>query len=126
MSLRDIRDEVAGVLQDSLNIPAHGFLPAKRTGPYAIVAPDDPYMEQAGRFGHHTLHLIVLLVGGKGTNEKVSNDLDSYIEKATVALRDAGYMLTSATRPGAIEMEDGSTQYGAALFIDTEIQLEEN
>lgn len=101
---------------------AHTVIPERVAAPFAYVAPADPYITREGAtFGGEILHHYVVLVVGRGVNEKLADDLDTQLAQALDAL-DASdaHFVREVEQPGSITIA-GQAHVGVAIAVDTEI-----
>lgn len=96
--------------------------------PIAVVVPDDPYVNDedslAVPFGHSTVNLSVLLIGGKGTNKAAAEQIDEMVCVAFSALRaDTSWSVEAVSSPGQVNL-NGHNYLGAVISIQRTMKLE--
>lgn len=120
VNLEAIRADVVALLT-AADIKAVDYIGETMTPPVAAVIPGDPYLDTEGAvFGHANVNLLVLLIGGKGTNKAAASQIDSLIAKAIDALDD--WDITEVAQPGQVNL-NGSNYLGSVITISTETKL---
>jgi len=74
---------------DSLDVQSYDHVPPRLVPPAVVVIPGSPYLEAGDVFGTWTIRHTVAVVAGRGTNERVTEDVDELITRAVCALTEA-------------------------------------
>lgn len=120
VNLEGIRAEVVAALS-AADIKAVDYIGETMTPPVAAVVPGDPYLDSEGAtFGHTNVNLLILLIGGKGTNKAAASQIDSLIATALDALDD--WDITEVAQPGLVNL-NGSNYLGSVITISSETKL---
>lgn len=84
-TLKSLRAELAATLTGA-GTTVKDHLPERLVPPLAVIAAGSPYVEPGDAYGSWTVRFTVILVCSQATNEVSTDELDSAVTAALVAL----------------------------------------
>lgn len=125
-TLTSIREEVKDALKEE-GYNAAEYVAENIVPPVCIVVPSDSYITTPvgqNPFGHYSVTLQVLLIGGKGTNKTAAEKIDSMIIGVVDTL-DEQWDVTEVTAPQNMNLK-GINYIGAVvtLVVNTKLTKE--
>jgi hypothetical protein len=103
-------------------ITTYTYVEARPIPPCVTIAAASPYIEEDITFGSYRMNLSLELTMQTGANDKVTEELDTYIDDIIVALVNAGYGVANVSQPYA--MEANNTQYlSVSIICSTVVSL---
>ncbi|WP_128970017.1 hypothetical protein [Rhodococcus opacus] len=123
--LSELRQEVKDLLSNA-GIRTFDYMETKAVPPYAVVIPDDPYLQPDETFGSKfAIRFRVFLAGPKGLTNVQAKATEQMIVDAVNALREE-YDLVEISSPLPRELlQLNITVFGAEIAIEATINLEE-
>lgn len=122
-TLTSLRTDVKNALTAN-GIKAVEYVQENLVPPVCVVIPASPYIttpEGQNPFGHYSVGIHVLVIGGKATNKTAAENIDSAIVNVLDALDDE-WDVTEVTQP--MEMTLKNVQYiGAAVTLETNTKI---
>lgn len=102
-----IKDAVTGARP---GLDVFTFMPDRLAPPAAFITTSDPYLERrdGDPFGHVTAAWEVWIVERSGTNAKVTDQLDTDIEKVCQKLHSAGFAVERVDEPFMYTVQNAS------------------
>jgi hypothetical protein len=98
--------------------------PAKAAPPMAYVGPGAPYITYEGAtFGGEIVRCDVVVVAGRGTNDKAAEDLDLLVLSVIDSIDPAMFQVNDVGRPGRVNI-NGQEYLATSIEVQTEIHRE--
>lgn len=121
-AITDARTDVAAALGSISGLKVWSYIPAQMTAPAAIVTPGSPYVLPGQVLGEVEVSLNVRLFASRGTNEVVSEALDSLIVDCLGVLNEYG--VSQVSQPGVDEQSYNTPYLVTDITIKTTYRLE--
>lgn len=123
--LTDLRTDVKDALT-AAGLKAVEHVVDNATPPVCVVVPGSPYVfkSEGNRFGEYTVSVIVLIIGGKGTNKTTALRVDSMVVDVLDALDELNdWDITDVTAHQEMTLK-GVPYLGAAVALETTSRIE--
>jgi hypothetical protein len=119
-AITDAKDAIKAVL--SPIITTYTYIEARPIPPCVTITAGSPYLQEDITFGSYRLNFSLELTMQTGANDRVTEELDAYIDDIVVALVNAGYGVANVSQPYA--MEANNTQYlSVSILCSTVVKL---
>lgn len=107
-AITEAREDVRDALGSMAGVQVYEFIPERMSAPAAVITPGAPYVRPGQTFNSFVISLNVRLFMRSGTNEVMTEGLDSLIASVIEALRPFG--VVSVDTPG-VDSESYDTPY---------------
>lgn len=117
VSLTSLREEIVTILGAD-EVHTQGYVPSKFVPPGVIVRYGSPYIQPGDAFGKHVVNFQVLIVAGRGTNDKVTKELDDRLVGVLKTLTANNWHVDSVASP-TIEPFNNAEYLAVELDVKT-------
>lgn len=116
---RDLKAALGSALG---TVKVFDHMPEKVSPPFVMVGPSFPYVDFAGMpFGGRRIHLAVIVVAGRGSNDAEVDALDELTEKVLAGVADTDdFIATEVGQPGPVPVNN-QRHLGLAVEVITEV-----
>lgn len=122
-ALQDVREAVCALLEGVQAWTVYNHVPERLSAPAAVLTPGDPYLTTEGQpFGGFAARWTITLVADVATNDVATEQLDTMIEDAIVALVNGGVHAETVGEPFVFVAND-QMHLAADLAATTTITL---
>ena len=125
-TLSQLRTDVAEALKAD-GLKAIEYVSETFTPPVCIVLPDTPYVtapEGSNPFNKpYSVHMQVLVIGGKGTNKAAATQIDSMLSGVVEALED-DWDIAESGAPQEVTIKGVSGYLGAVVSLTQHTSIE--
>jgi hypothetical protein len=119
-AISDAKDAIKAILDPI--ITTYTYVEARPIPPCVQITAGSPYVVEDITFGSYRLNFSLELSIQTGANDKVTKELDTYIDDIIVALVNAGYGVANVSQPYALEANN--TQYlSVSITCSTVVSL---
>lgn len=120
--ITDTRKALAETMTTAVGFNVDHFLPGRASVPFGFVIPGGPWLTAGLTFGSLTIHLEVGLCFQGVNNQTGTEDMDSKVETAVVALINAGWSVDEVSEPYELSMNNAA-YLTVQLKVNRAIQL---
>lgn len=123
--LTDIRSEIKDALTDA-GLKAVEHVVDNATPPVCVVVPGSPYVftGEGNTFGEYTVSVLILIIGGKGTNKASAQKVDAMVVDVVDAIDHSNrWEITEVTAHQEMTVK-GIAYLGAVVAVETNTKID--